>query len=144
MFFLNKAEASSDDVLMSLGRALTNMPDLTDKFYIRLLADNEEIQNHFKNTDFTKQRKLLNGAISMVVLFDSGDETAHRVLSEIRRTHCKKMMNIRPELYKVWEDCLISLIVEADPECNKPIENEWRRIVSKATDFISGGYESGK
>lgn len=140
MFLFKSAEVSSEDILMSLGRALEHMPDLTDQFYKELLSNNEEIRLYFKNTDFNKQKHLLHGAISMVVMFDAGDETAVKVLADIRRTHNRKHMNIRPELYGVWEECFISLISRADTECDSTLEKEWRRIVSKATKYISDGY----
>jgi len=141
MFSFKKSDADKHEmVLMSLGRALQNMPDLTNKFYEKLFASSDIIKSYFKTTNWEDQNIRLKGALSTVVMFDVNDESAVNTLKRLQKTHGKNGMKVHPELYDIWETCMVSILKEADKEFNKEIEEEWRRVIRKTTDFISKGY----
>ena len=142
MFSFKKSDADKHEiVLMSLGRALQNMPDLTNKFYEKLFASSDKIKSYFNTTNWAEQNIRLKGALSTVVMFDVNDESAVSTLARLQKTHGKNGMKVLPDLYDIWETCMISIIKEADEEFNKEIEKEWQRVIRKTTDFLSKGLD---
>jgi hemoglobin-like flavoprotein len=129
-----------DQLMLSLGRILTNNPDFLADFYEVFLDSSPEIAEYFRNTDLDKQKQALSNGLSMIIMFDNEDPIAIDVLSHIRKTHARGAMNIRPELYKFWEDSLMKVIKANDNRYGAELEKEWRRIIHQAVDFISSGY----
>lgn len=141
MFSFKKSDADKHEmILMSLGRALQNMPDLTNNFYEKLFASSDKIKSYFKTTNWAEQNIRLKGALSTVVMFDVNDESAVNTLERLQKTHGKNGMKIDPDLYNIWETCMVSIIKEADKEFNKEIEKEWQRVIRKTTDYLSKGF----
>jgi hemoglobin-like flavoprotein len=131
-----------DQLMLSLGRILTNNPDFLVQFYDVFLNSSPEIAEFFSKTDLDKQKQALSNGLSMIIMFDNEDPMAIDVLSHIRKTHAKGGMNIRPELYKFWEESLMKVIKANDNRCDTELEKEWRRIIHQAVDFISSGYNA--
>lgn len=141
MFSFKKSDEENHEmILMSLGRALQGMPDLTDRFYEKLFSSSDEIKSYFKSTNWAEQNIRLKGALSMVVMFGIDDESAVSTMTRLQKTHGKSGMRVKPDLYKIWETTMMAILKEADKDLNKEIEKEWIRLIRKTTDFIVKGY----
>ena len=123
----------------SLNRSLANS-GFIDKFYEIFIASNAEIRQMFAHTDFDKQHKLLRKALLSAVTFAAGGELARQRLITIRESHNRAHMNVRPELYPVWVDCLVETAAQCDPDFDQQLDREWRAVLQPAIDFICSGY----
>ena len=92
----------------------------------------------FKNTDFAKQNEVLKQGVNTAIMYAQGFPTAKSTLQHLRETHSKDQMNIDPALYKYWIDSLVKAVSEADHKFTPEIERQWREVLKKATDYISG------
>lgn len=110
-------------------------------FYEIFLEKDEEIRELFKNTDFSKQTKLL--LTSVKVLIDEQFDDDHRtqtMLENIAYTHDRNHYNISPEHYDLWLDSLCETIKRLDPEYSEELEDKWRRHMNDPINFIVAGY----
>ena len=110
-------------------------------FYGLLLASNDEIKAMFANTNFDKQTLMLKNAISMAIMYvENEDSIARDFLVKIRKTHARDRMNIKPEYYDYWMECLIQTLWECDPQFSDALESGWRKVMGKAIEVIREGY----
>jgi len=87
----------------------------TETFYEIFLAKSDAIGAHFKNTDFTRQKKLLRASILILILQDTSTLKAQNILQKIADTHAKEKLNISPDLYDFWLDALCETVACRDP-----------------------------
>lgn len=123
----------------SLNRSLAHS-GFIDKFYEIFMASDAEIRQMFAQADFERQHKLLRKALLSAVTFAAGGELARQRLAAIRESHNRAHMNVRPELYPIWIDCLVKTIAQCDPDFGQQLDREWRAVLQPAIDFISSGY----
>ncbi len=139
-----KVGADVSDIQLSLGRCLTSAngeASFMETFYRIFIKSHPDIKVLFSETDLKKQFGLLRIGLNMVILFAKEDESiAKDVLEKIRKTHCRKKLNIRPELYKYWINSLIEAIRIKDSKFNDELESKWRAVLQNAVDFIVAGY----
>lgn len=127
------------DVHASLNRCLVN-DQFIEIFYDIFMAADADIRQMFAKTDFSKQRKLLRKALLSAVTFAAGGEVARERLTEIRVSHNKTHMNVKPEYYPVWLDSLMQAVRTCDLQCDAKLESEWRAVLQPTIDFITSGY----
>lgn len=114
--------------------------DFAEKFYEIFLNRSPEISELFKNTDFTKQRKLLRGSVYALVVQDVEQEKTQKMLSRVGGTHCRSALNIRPELYEVWLDSLCETIKALDSEWTVELDEAWRKSMRPGIELITSKY----
>ena len=135
----NKLEREISNVRLSYGRVLAD-PQFIDRFYQQFLKNNAEIREKFENTNFDIQNKMLGESISMAVLFSQDNKVAKSVIDRIRNSHNRHNLNIRPRLYSVWIESLIEALREFDADFDDELEQQWRKVIGKAVDYIKEGY----
>lgn len=112
----------------SLDRCLDNDRFL-DAFYDRFLASSDEVRAKFADTSFDRQRAMLRGAFFMMrdAARDGGaDDPYLRYVAERHRA-----LDIRPDMYDLWLDCLVETVAEHDPRFSPDVEAAWRSVMEK-------------
>ncbi len=114
---------------------------LVSEFYVRLVAASEKIRNKFESVDMTEQASFLSHAIVMSFLFiDTNQQVAKKCLDDVRKTHAQGNLNIEPELYDIWLECLLETVALCDPHVNDELLSDWHDVMSVAINHIREGY----
>lgn len=111
-----------------------------DRFYERFLGASSEIAGKFKNTDMKHQKLMLRASVLYIMQLFSAHEITDS-MEEIAVKHSRKQMNIRPELYDVWIECLIDTVGELDPNFDDGIELAWRMVFSPGITYMKFKYD---
>jgi hemoglobin-like flavoprotein len=116
----------------------------SDEFYVAfydlLTATSEEAASKFRNTDMTAQVRMLQSSVTVLLNFfvtSRQDE----YLGQLAERHGKRGVDISPELYEVWLECLIETVRQFDPKFNDDVEAAWRVVFSKGIEFMTSRYE---
>ncbi|WP_439887436.1 globin [Pseudomonas sp. MBLB4123] len=128
---------AADRVMQSYGRCCAS-PDFFDSFYRHFLASSPQIREKFANTDMTGQKQLLRQGILNLVMHARGmPDTKLRALGA---SHSRAGLDIRPELYELWQDALLLTIGEHDGQCCGETRQAWREVLGKGIAIIKAGY----
>jgi hemoglobin-like flavoprotein len=112
-------------------------PEFFEVFYTRFFRCSPIIIEKFKNTDLTKQHKLLKGGLNFLLLFIEGSEYARIQMQRIAEIHSRKNHNISPKLYPLWKTSLLQTITEFDKEHITPeLEKQWGVCLQAGIDFL--------
>ena len=126
-------EASKDvtpkeQFMGSLARCKSNDRFIPD-FYERFMASSDDVRRRFRFTSFEKQNRMLLKSLILSSAATEGDPKALAELTERAETHDHAHLNIKPELYDLWLESLISTAQEFDSEWSDSIEHAWRKIL---------------
>ena len=114
-------------------------PDFLDRFYDIFLASSDEVTKKFAQTDFRKQTTMLKESLYIMMMASTGPEfTTH--LERIAKHHSRTELDIRPEMYDLWLDCLIQAVQDFDPSFDEDIETAWRQILGPGITFMKSKY----
>jgi len=102
---------------------------LLDRFYELFIGSSSEVAEKFRETDFAKQKLALSSSLYMMVMAAQGGDAALAYLDKIARKHARDALDIRPELYDVWLDCLLQAASENDPDYCDLTEASWRETM---------------
>lgn len=119
----------------SLERCLSRA-DFLESFYARFLGASDEVREMFSKTDFSKQRRVLRGSLFLMSRAAMGLDDGRQHLSQVAKTHGKKGLNIRGELYDLWLECLIETAREYEPDFDAELEAAWREVLSLAVSIV--------
>lgn len=114
--------------------------DFLQQFYERFVSSSDEVRQKFANTDFTKQKTLLRQSF-YYILYAIDGKKGFEQLDRIAEIHSKKQLDIRPELYELWKDCLIATIERADPKFNDGVRKAWNKMLSLGIKHLVDRYE---
>ena len=115
----------------SLSRC-TKDPQFMDIFYQKFIAESEQVRAYFINTDMDKQKAmLLHSLANMVIAYDRPE-----ILSDVAIKHDARHLNIVPELYVNWLECLIQAAKVTDPLFDSEVEGSWRKIMQNGIDYL--------
>lgn len=117
-----------------------NKAGFLDRFYQLFLASSEEIKAKFKNTDFNKQQMALKSSFYMMMLTAQGNARGQRYLKEIADLHSSRRLDIKPEMYDLWLECLLKTVEEFDPLFNDHINRVWRGLMEEGIKFMQSRY----
>ena len=125
----------------SLRRCLA-APDFLLDFYGRFMASSEEIREKFKDTDFTRQTRVLADSLWAISVAAQGKagSPAWGNLAPLAKMHNRQGLDIRPELYDQWLDCLVSAARHHDPEFSDALETAWRDTLWVGIEFMRSRY----
>lgn len=112
----------------------------SDTFYEVFMSKSDDIKSFFKNTDFTKQKKLLRATVKVLASNKFEDPKTKKILEEIGRTHNRSGQNIAPKYYTLWLDSLCETVARLDPDYSDELENTWRKQMQTSIDFIIERY----
>lgn len=117
----------------------TSQPGFFEHFYAHFLATSPNIAALFKQTNFTRQKRLLKSSLLLLMMYYmelESPESLHRVIEAHDRYH----YNITPELYDQWLTCLLETVKAHDPYYDATVEAAWRAILEKGIVLFKQGY----
>ena len=123
----------------SLDRCLGH-PKFLDRFYEHFMASSPEIAERFRDTDFDRQKAALTQSLYLLILALDGGEAAIAYLDQVARRHGRSALDVRPELYDGWLECLIRTVREHDPEFSDDVERAWRETMRFGIAFMRARY----
>jgi len=123
----------------SLGRCHAT-PGFIARFYELFVAASPEAAEKFKDTDLERQNLAMSSSLYALILVIEGGKAAILYLDKIARQHGREDLDIRPELYDVWLECLIETVSEFDPQYSDEIERLWRDAMAFGVEFMQSRY----
>lgn len=69
-----------------------------------------------------------------------GAPEGHAHLERIARLHNRDRLDIRPEFYDLWFDCLIVTVKEFDSLFGPAVERAWRDVLTPGIEFMKSRY----
>jgi hemoglobin-like flavoprotein len=134
---------SSDSEIFqaSLKRCLADTEFLRD-FYERFMASSPEVRAKFEGTDFPRQTRVLADSLYLMAVAaeSKADAIAWKELDRLAEGHSRRGLDIRPELYGSWLECLVKAASKYDPEFSSGIEEAWRNALAPGIEHLRAGY----
>lgn len=123
----------------SLDRCLGH-PRFLDRFYENFMASSPAIAERFRHTDFDRQKAALTQSLYLLVLALEGGQPAIDYLDRVARRHGRAALDVEPELYDGWLECLIQTVREHDREFSDEVERGWRETMRFGIAFMRARY----
>jgi len=125
----------------SLGRCLAT-PSFLHSFYDRFMESSDEVREKFKKTEFARQTRILTDSLYiMAVCAESqGDSVAWREMDRLASMHARTGLDIRPELYETWLECLLIAVKQFDPDFGPEVETAWREVLAPGIERLRSKY----
>jgi hemoglobin-like flavoprotein len=115
---------------------------LFERFYELFLASSAEVRDKFRDTDFRKQRRMLQTSFYMLVEYVTlGWPECEAYLERIAAAHGRQGRDISPHLYDVWLDCLVRAVKELDDQYSAEVESAWRYMMGAGILFLKARYD---
>lgn len=103
-----------------------------DIFYRKFIAESEHVRDHFKDTNMERQKRmLLHSLANMVIAYERP-----AILKDVAVRHGAGDLNIMPELYVIWLECLIQSAKSIDPLFDDAVERSWRIVMQNGIDYL--------
>jgi len=113
-------------------------PDFFDVFYERFLSCSDEVAAKFNGVDLGRLKSMVREALYLKLLATDGNVPARERLVQLGMKHAA--MQIRPELYELWLDALMSVVEEMDPRYDARIEQSWRDVLALGIGIMLAAY----
>ncbi|EGG98363.1 hypothetical protein imdm_107 [gamma proteobacterium IMCC2047] len=111
-----------------------------DAFYQRFLASDQHIAERFANTDMAIQQRMLKKSFySLFAFYASGQ--ADDAIRRIAEKHNQFNLNIKPEFYDLWLECLIATLKDYDDQFCDDIELAWRLVMTPGITYMKFKYD---
>ena len=65
---------------------------------------------------------------------------AHRELEKLAKRHSRAQLDVKPEWYDLWLDCLLKSVAEFDPEYSEELDTAWRESLRDGIELLKLGY----
>ncbi len=127
--------------LASLKRCLA-APGFLAAFYDRFTGSSEEIREKFRGVDMQRQARVLEDSLYVVAVAVQGEEgsLARSDLPRLSERHSRRDLDIRPELYDVWAQCLVETARAHDPEWADDVAAAWRDTLAFGVEYMRRRY----
>ena len=125
----------------SVNRCVADEAFLQD-FYDRFMASSDAVREKFAQTDMPAQKRALADSLFLIAVAVQGKDTspAWREMERIAARHNRKNMDIRPEMYDLWLQCLMQAVAAHDPQHSPEIDAAWRAVLSDGIAFLRSRY----
>jgi len=135
------ATSESETFRASLRRCLADTTFLHD-FYELFMASSDEVRQKFKGTEFPRQTRVLADSLYiMAVASESKDDAiAWKELDRLAERHSRSGLDVRPDLYESWLECLIKAAAQYDPDFSPEIEAAWRSSLAPGIAHLRSRY----
>jgi len=133
--------STRDTFLASLGRCRATAGFL-DAFYQRFVASSDEVRAKFAKTDMLRQVQMLEDTLFVVANAVQGEEgsPARSDLPRIAERHSRRDLDIGPELYDLFLECLNVTVRTHDPKFSPEVEAAWREVMGFSIDYMRKRY----
>ena len=116
----------------------------SDEFYVAfydlLTATSDEAASKFRKSDMAEQVRMLQSSVTVLLNFFVSSRQ-DEYLGKLAERHSKRGVDIPPELYSVWLDCLVETVRQFDSKFNDDVATAWRTVFSKGIEFMTSRYE---
>jgi len=125
----------------SLRRCLSD-PRFLTSFYDAFVGSSEEVREKFKNTDMSRQVRMLEDSLYVLAVAAQGGHAspARGALPGLAKRHSREDLDIRPGLYDLWLAALLQTVAACDPEHMPQIEAAWRDTLSAGIEYMRSRY----
>jgi hemoglobin-like flavoprotein len=125
----------------SLKRCLA-APDFLLDFYGNFMGSSDEIREKFRNTDMKRQTQVLADSLWSMAVVAQGrpGSPSWGDLPRLAELHGRRHLDIRPELYDRWLDCLVDTARRHDPLFSAELEAAWRTTLAVGIEFLRSRY----
>ena len=132
---------STDVFLASLKRCL-RAPGFLAGFYERFTSSSEEVREKFRGVDMKRQVGMLEASLYVVAVAAQGEEgsPARGDLPRLAERHSRRGLDIRPELYDLWAQCLVETARVTDPLWSDEVAAAWRETLAAGIEQMRRGY----
>ncbi len=111
------------------------------EFYAILMERSELAAEKLRGLEVERQVKNLQSAvITLMLVYGSGDVEYAQRLGE---RHGKRGLDIPPELYVVWLDCLMEAVSRYDRKFDGRVEAAWRGLLAEGIAVMVREYDRG-
>jgi hemoglobin-like flavoprotein len=133
--------STRDTFLASLGRCRAT-PGFLDAFYQRFVVSSDEVRAKFAKTDMMRQVQVMEDTLLVVANAVQGEEgsLARKALPRIAERHSRRDLDIRPELYDLFLECLLVTVRTHDPKFTPEVEAAWRETMGFGIDYMRKRY----
>ncbi|HEY6367914.1 MAG TPA: globin domain-containing protein [Candidatus Binatia bacterium] len=118
----------------------TSRPGFLERFYEIFTASSEKVAEKFKRTDFQKQAILLKASLYLMLLAAWKKPEGHAHLERIAQLHGRNGLDIAPELYDLWLNCLLRTVKEYDSRFNTRTKRAWYNMMQSGIKFMKSRY----
>lgn len=115
-------------------------PDFFTDFYDRLLASDPAIPPMFATTEFSKQHKLLQHGLGLLLSYAKTPDPA--LLQRIAAKHSAGGVNVPPDMYGRFLDALVQTVGEHDPRFDEDVGAAWHEAARPGVEFMQSHYRS--
>ena len=106
-------------------------------FYKNLFAQNPQVAEYFKDSDFELQNTQLIQGIWFLISYYNRNPIAAMALQNVKIKHNHDHLDIPDRLYKPWTEQLIESLREHDSKFSDALELDWRTTIQPGIDLIS-------
>lgn len=117
-------------------------PEFLDRFYKIFISSDPAVAGKFAHTDMKRQQVMLKSSLFML-LEAAGRNPPRESLAHLERIaerHDRKHLDIKPEMYALWLDCMLQAVAEFDRKYNSDVERAWRHILASGIDVMLSKY----
>lgn len=114
--------------------------DFIIRFLETLAALNQEIAPYIEKTPLDRIMLLLRQGVNCIIMYAEEKFAGEFCLEEVRISHSRKHMGIKPEYYESWIQALLLTLQELDPEYNEELGNLWNSVARKGIEYIEKGF----
>ena len=127
----------------SLRRCL-DAPDFLVRFYELFLNSSPEVRAKFEKTDFEKQRRALRDSFFVLEMIGEStpDAPTWKALKKLAVTHDRQHMDVQPELYDLWLECLLKSVAEHDPQYSAEVGLAWRIQLKDGIEYMRAAWRA--
>jgi hemoglobin-like flavoprotein len=131
----------TDVFLASLKRCLA-APEFLAGFYERFTASSEEVREKLRGVDMKRQARVLEDSLYVVAVAVQGEEgsVARGALPRLAERHSRRDLDIRPELYDLWAQCLVETARAHDPQWTDEVAGAWRDTLAFGVEYMRQRY----
>ena len=132
---------ATDVFLASLKRCL-GAPGFLVEFYERFVGSSDEVREKFRGVDLKRQARVLEDSLYVVAVAVQGEEgsLARGDLPRLTERHSRRDLDIRPELYDLWAQCLVETARAHDPEWTVDVAAAWRDTLAFGVEYMRQRY----
>ena len=115
-------------------------PVFFQTFYKKFLEACPEARPMFANTDFERQHRLLQHAVSMLLIFPNQPRAEPTILTRLAERHGRRDLNVHPSHYRPFVDSLIATVREFDADFDRDVEAAWRNTIALGVEYMQSRY----
>src|SRR3569833_2455512 len=113
------------DVQARFGRCCLH-PNFLDTFYNAFMATSPEVARLFKNTDFTRQKKMLQMSLNLLISHAMGIGIVDGYLHQLAAKHSRHHLNPEPQHTTPPPNSLMKAVNQHDPKYTPSLDHARR------------------